>query len=145
LQRSAALSADPAQRTGRALAAADASLSAGAYDPALTMLAVAESGPLDELQRGRMELLHGMAAYARRRGSDAPPLLLRAAKTLETLDPKLASETYLDAWFAALFAGKLASAGSLYHISAEVSALGESWERRCLKPARSLASGSGPP
>ena len=120
LQRSAALSADPAQRTGRALAAAEASLSAGAYDPALTMLAVAGSGPLDELQRGRIELLHGMAAYARRRGSDAPPLLLRAAKTLEALDPKLARETYLDAWCAALFAGKLASAGSLYHISAEV-------------------------
>jgi DNA-binding CsgD family transcriptional regulator len=119
LQRSAALSADPAQRTGRALAAAEASLSAGAYDPALTMLAVAESGPLDELQRGRMELLHGMAAYAQRRGSDAPPLLLRAAKTLEALDPRLARETYLDAWSAALFAGKLASAGSLYHISAE--------------------------
>jgi len=120
LQRSVELSADPAQRTARALAAAEASVSAGAYDPALAMLAVAESGPLDELQRGRIELLHGMAAYAQRRGSDAPPLLLRAAKTLEALDPKLARETYLDAWSAALFAGKLASAGSLYHISAEV-------------------------
>ncbi len=120
LQRAVALSADPAQRTGRALAAAEASLSAAAYDPALAMLAVAESGPLDELQRGRMELLQGMAAYAQRRGSDAPPLLLRAAKTLEALDPRLARETYLDAWSAALFAGKLASAGSLYHISAEV-------------------------
>jgi hypothetical protein len=37
-----------------------------------------------------MELLHGMAAYAQRRGSDAPPLLLKAAKTLEALDPKFA-------------------------------------------------------
>jgi DNA-binding CsgD family transcriptional regulator len=120
LQRSVELSADPAQRTARALAAAEASVSAGAYDPALAMLAVAESGPLDELQRGRIELLHGMTAYAQRRGSDAPPLLLRAAKTLEALDPKLARETYLDAWSAALFAGKLASAGSLYHVSAEV-------------------------
>ena len=120
LQRAVALSADPAQRTGRALAAAEVSLSAGAYDPALAMLAVAESGPLDELQRGRTELLQGMAAYAMRRGSDAPPLLLRAAKTLEALDPKLARETYLDAWCAALFAGKLASVGSLYHLSAEV-------------------------
>jgi ATP/maltotriose-dependent transcriptional regulator MalT len=84
------------------------------------MLAVAESGPLDELQRGRMELLYGMAAYAQRRGSDAPPLLLKAAKTLEALDPKLARDTYLDAWSAALFAGKLATAGSMYQISAEV-------------------------
>jgi DNA-binding CsgD family transcriptional regulator len=120
LQRAVALSADSAQRTGRALAAAEASLSAGAYDPALAMLAVAERGPLDELQRGRTQLLQGMAAYAMRRGSDAPPLLLRAAKTLETLDPRLARDTYLDAWCAALFAGKLASVGSLYHLSAEV-------------------------
>lgn len=84
------------------------------------MLAVAESSPLDELQRGRMELLYGMAAYAQRRGSDAPPLLLKAAKTLEALDPKLARDTYLDAWSAALFAGKLATGGSMYQISAEV-------------------------
>jgi DNA-binding CsgD family transcriptional regulator len=120
LERAVALSADPARRTGRALAAAEAGLSAGAYDPALAMLALAETGPLDALQRGRMELLQGMAAYAQRRGSDAPPLLLRAAQTLEALDPKLARETYLDAWCAALFAGKLARAGSMYHLSAEV-------------------------
>ena len=116
LQRSVALSADPGQRTGRALAAAEACLSAGVYEPALATLAVAESSPLDDLQRGRMELLHGMAAYAQRRGSDALPLLLKAAKTLETLDPQLARDTYLDAWSAALFAGKLATAGSMYHI-----------------------------
>ena len=120
LQSSVTLSADPVRRTGRALAAAGASLSAGAYEPAQAMLAVAESGPLDELQRGQMELLHGMAAYAERRGSDAPPLLLKAAKTLETLDPKLGRDTYLDAWSAALFAGKLASAGNMYQVSAEV-------------------------
>ena len=117
LERSVALSADPARRTQRALAAAEASLNAGAYEPALARLAVAEAGPLDELQRGRLELLHGVAAYAQRRGSDAPPLLLRAAKTLEALNPKLARETYLDAWGAALFAGRLASAGSLYDVS----------------------------
>jgi DNA-binding CsgD family transcriptional regulator len=119
LERSVALSDDPQRRTERALTAAQVSLSAGAYESALTLLTVAEARPLDELQRGRLERLQGMAAYARRRGSDAPPLLLRAAKTLEALDPKLARETYLDAWSAALFAGKLASAGSLYHVSRE--------------------------
>jgi DNA-binding CsgD family transcriptional regulator len=119
LERSVALSADPARRAERALGAAQASLSAGAFDPALTLLAVAEAGPLDELQRGRLQLLQAMAAYAQRRGSDAPPLLLRAAKTLEALDPKLARETYLDAWSAALFAGRLANAEGLYDISRE--------------------------
>jgi DNA-binding CsgD family transcriptional regulator len=80
---------------------------------------VADAGPLDELQRGRLDLLQAMLAYAQRRGSDAPPLLLRAAKTLEPLEPRLARETYLDAWVAALFAGQLASNGSLYQVSRE--------------------------
>src|SRR5262249_54043840 len=53
------------------------------------------------------------------RGSDAPPLLLRAAQALQPLDPRLARETYLDAWGAALFAGRFASAGGLDEVSRE--------------------------
>src|SRR5204862_8147536 len=51
LQRSLALSADSARRTERALAAAEASLSAGVFEPAMALLAVAEAAPLDQLQR----------------------------------------------------------------------------------------------
>ena len=40
------------------------------------------------------------------RGSDAPPLLLKAARQFEPLDPRLARETYLDALAAATFAGR---------------------------------------
>jgi ATP/maltotriose-dependent transcriptional regulator MalT len=89
---------------------------------ALGLLATAEAGPLDELQRARVDLLRAEAAYAQNRGSDAPPLLLRAAKTLEPLDPELARETYLDAWSAALFAGRLASGGDLRDVSREARA-----------------------
>jgi DNA-binding CsgD family transcriptional regulator len=117
LDRSVALSADPLRRTERALAAAEASLNAGAFDSALRLLAIAEGTQLDDLQRGRLALLQAYTAHALRRGSDAPPLLLQAAKTLEPLDSKLARETYLDAWSAALFAGQLASDGSLYDVS----------------------------
>ena len=39
-------------------------------------------------------------------GSDAPPLLLKAAKRLERFDLQLARETYLTAWGAAIFAGQ---------------------------------------
>jgi DNA-binding CsgD family transcriptional regulator len=119
LERAVALSAAPARRIERALAAAEASLNAGLFEPARRLLLVAQAGPLDELGRGRLELLQGMAAYAERRGSDAPPLLLRAAQTLEPLDPRVARETYLDAWAAALFAGQLATAGDLYGVSRE--------------------------
>ena len=79
---------------------------AGAFDAAAGCWPTAEAGPLDELQRARVDLLRAEVAYSESRGSDAPPLLLRAAKTLEPLDPQLARETYLDAWGAALFAGR---------------------------------------
>jgi len=108
LQRSLALTRDRARRTDRALAAAQASLQAGAFDAALRLLATAEAGSLDEFQTARAELLRGQIAFASGVGSDAPPLLLKAAQRLERLDPKLARETYLDAWGAALFAGRLA-------------------------------------
>jgi len=119
LQRAVALTADPARRTDRALAAAEASLQAGMFEVARGLLATAEVGPLDELQRARLDLLRAEAAYSESRGSEAPALLLRAAKTLDALDGKLARETYLDAWSAALFAGRLASTGSLHHVSRE--------------------------
>ena len=117
LQRAVALTGDPARRTDRALAAAQAGLHAGAFDMALGMLATAEAGPLDELQRARVDLLRAEAAFAQSRGSEAPSLLLRAAKALEPLDSNLARETYLDAWSAALFAGRLASGGGLEEVS----------------------------
>jgi hypothetical protein len=118
LQRSVTLSIDPARRVSRALTAADAGVRAGAFDTALGMLAAAEAGPLDGLQRARLDLLRAELAFSQSRGDDAPPLLLRAAGALERLDPKLARETYLDAWSAALFAGRFARVGNLEEVSA---------------------------
>jgi DNA-binding CsgD family transcriptional regulator len=120
LARAAHLTSDPARRTERMLAAAHVTLQAGAFDTALRLLGGAEAGPLDELGRARVDLLHAELAFAQNRGSDAPPLLLRAARTLETLDPRLARNTYLDAWGAALFAGRLASDGDLLEVSRAV-------------------------
>ena len=120
LRSSVALTLDPQRRTERALAAAQASLHAGAFDTALALLAAAESGRLDELGRARVDLLHAEVAYAQNRGSDAPLPLLRAATRLEPLDVRLSRDTYLDAWSAALFAGRLATAGSLLDVSRAV-------------------------
>ncbi len=122
LQRAVALTVDPARRADRALAAAEASVGAGTFDLARGLLAAAEVGPLDELQRARLDLLRAEAAYSESRGSAAPTLLLRAAKTLESLDPQLARETYLDAWSSALFAGQLATSGTLHEVSHEAQA-----------------------
>jgi DNA-binding CsgD family transcriptional regulator/tetratricopeptide (TPR) repeat protein len=120
LQRAAALTGDPARRAQRALAAAETSLQAGAFDAALRLLATAEAGPLNELEHARLELVRAEASYSENRGSDAPALLLQAAKALDPLDPHLARQTYLDAWSSALFAGKLASSASLHEVSQEV-------------------------
>ena len=120
LQRSVALTGDPARRVDRALAAARAHLYAGAFDTALRMLLIAEAASPDELQRARTELLRAQVAFSSNIGSDAPPLLVSAARRLERLDPELARETYLDAWGAAMFAGRLAVAGGLLEVSRAV-------------------------
>ncbi len=117
LQRSVALTGDPARKMDRALAAARAHLYAGAFDDALSVLAIAEQGLANELQRARADLLRGQIAFSSRIGSDGLPLLLRAAKRLERFDVDLARETYLDAWGAAWFAGSLATAGGLLEVS----------------------------
>jgi DNA-binding CsgD family transcriptional regulator len=105
LQRSAALTPDPAKRTERALAAAQGSLQAGEFDATRELLVMVEAGALDEFQCARVELVRGHLAFASGLGGDAPTLLLEAARRLEPFDLDLARETYLTAWGAALFAG----------------------------------------
>jgi len=110
LELSAGLTLDPARRAERALAAAQAKHQAGALDAALGLLAMAQAGPLDELQRARGDLLRAQIAFASSHGRDAPQLMLSAAKQLEALDARLARETYLEAFTAALFVGRLSPA-----------------------------------
>jgi hypothetical protein len=86
LQRSVALTGDDARRADRALAAARAHLFAGAFDEALSLLPIAEAGSPDELQQAQAELLRGQIAFSSNIGSDAPPLLLSAARRLERFD-----------------------------------------------------------
>jgi DNA-binding CsgD family transcriptional regulator len=117
LERAAMLTTEPAHRAQRALTAAQAKHQAGAPDAALELLATAKAGPLDELSRARVELLGAQIAFAVRRGRDAPPLLLKAAQHLEPLDLRLARDTYLDAFAAATFAGRLASGGGMLEVA----------------------------
>jgi DNA-binding CsgD family transcriptional regulator len=107
LAYAAELTPDSAERGKRALAAAQAKFDAGASDAALELLASAELSPLDELQRARLERLRAEIAFERTRGSDAPAMLLHAARRLDSLDAALARETHLEAMAAAMFAGRL--------------------------------------
>ena len=107
LTRATDLTPDPALRSERALAAAFANVEAGSFATTRRMLGIAHDGPVDELQRARLDMLRAHLAFASSRGNEATPLLLAAARRLEPLDLKLARETYLDAFSAALFGARL--------------------------------------
>jgi DNA-binding CsgD family transcriptional regulator len=117
LERATELTVDAGDRAERALAAAKTRFYAGAPDAALGLLSVAEAGPLDPLQRVSVDMMRGQIAFAIRRGRDAPPLLLKAAKQLEPLNVQLARETYMDALSAARYASPLAEAGELREVA----------------------------
>jgi DNA-binding CsgD family transcriptional regulator len=112
LERAAGLTPDAKRRAQRALVAAQTKFRAGALDDALGLVSSTEIGALDELDRVRVELLRAQIAFVSTHGSDAPTMLLEAARRLTPLSPSLAHETYLEALSAALFAGRLAAPGA---------------------------------
>lgn len=109
LERATGLTVELAQRAERALEAAAAKAEAGIFDAALDLIGLAEAGPLSDLQRARADLVRAQLAFVTSRGSDAPPLLLQAAKRLEPIDAAVSRATYLEALSAAMFAGRLAA------------------------------------
>ena len=117
LERASELTPEPARRAGRALAAAEFRLQSGAPQATLSLLAQAESDPLDELQRGRVHIIRGQLAFASSHGRDAPPLLLAAARKLEAVAPELARDAYLDALSSAIFVGRLAGEVGLLEVA----------------------------
>ena len=118
LQRATDLTPDPARQGGRALAAAGASIQAGEFETASRLLATAWAGPLDDLGRAHIDLLNAQLAFISSRGTDATPLLLAAARRLESLDISMARETYVDAFSAALFGARLNGDVGLVEVAA---------------------------
>jgi DNA-binding CsgD family transcriptional regulator len=117
LERAAILTLDPTRRSDRALAAASAKIEAGALDAAQELLCTAVCGPLNELQRARIELINAELAFAANRGSDAPALLVEAARRLESIDAGLSRATYLQALSAGMFAGRLALGDGVFEVA----------------------------
>jgi DNA-binding CsgD family transcriptional regulator len=124
LQRAAELTPDGGLRVDRALDAAQAKLDVADAASAADLLAAAAVGPVDALQRARLERLGAQIAFARSRGRDAPPLLLEAAQRLAPLDPGLARETFLEAMASAMFAGRLGAGPDERAIAEAVRAAG---------------------
>jgi DNA-binding CsgD family transcriptional regulator len=81
------------------------------------VLAIAHAGPLEEFQRAQIDLLQAQLAFVSSRGSDATVLLLAAARRLEPLDVSIARETYVDAFSAAMFGGRLSGSVGLVEVA----------------------------
>jgi DNA-binding CsgD family transcriptional regulator len=117
LERAVALTPESSRRAKRALAAAQTKYEAGALDDALALLGSAEAAAVNDRERAGVGLLRAQIAFASRRGSDAPPLLLTAARGFEAVDASMARATYLEAFSAALFAGRLAHGVGLVEVA----------------------------
>ena len=74
LERAAILTSDPALRGSRAIAAAQAKRDAAAPDAAHELLAIAELGPLSELQRAQVARMRAQMEFVRSRGGEAGAL-----------------------------------------------------------------------
>ena len=116
LERALVLTADPGRRAERAVAAAEASFHAGAFDAAERLLATAELDGLDGFLAARALLLRGHLAAALKHGAAAAPLLLKAARELVPYDIDLAREAYLTAYGSAFAAAHLGQEGVMLEI-----------------------------
>jgi DNA-binding CsgD family transcriptional regulator len=103
LERAASLTPEPAGRAERELAASWRKRDGGALDAALGLLASVEGRPVDAMRAAEVKHLRGQIMFDQRRATKAAPLLLDAARRLESLDADLARETYLDALAAAIW------------------------------------------
>lgn len=106
LERAAELTPEPRRRAQRALAAARPKALAGLQEAAADLVATAAQGPLDPFESASAQRLRGQIAFAIDRGADAARLLLDAAQRLEALNVRVARETYLEALWAAISAGR---------------------------------------
>jgi DNA-binding CsgD family transcriptional regulator/tetratricopeptide (TPR) repeat protein len=121
LERATVLTADPALRGSRAIAAAQAKREAAAPEAAYELLALAETAPLSNLQRAQIARMRAQMQFAQSRAgapgagriTDAATQLLSAARGLEGLDDDLARETHLEALTAAMYAGRLGDPAGL--------------------------------
>lgn len=108
LERAAELAGDPRRAGQLGLVAAQARHQAGTPAAALGLLAMVEAGPLQSAQRAQVEVVRAQVTYAARRGRQGLQLLINAAQHLTPHDLSEARNTYMDAFVASFYVGRLA-------------------------------------
>ncbi|WKG02168.1 LuxR family transcriptional regulator [Mycolicibacterium sp. HK-90] len=131
LGRAAELTPDPGRRGSRSLAAAQAKSEAGEFGDALDLLDGIRTLSLTKRERALAELVRGRSLFSFRSASAGLPALLSAAEQLQVLDPALATETYRDAFYAALTAGRLSDGVGLEQVAAAVLAMRRPTDPAC--------------
>ena len=101
------LTPDARRRTQRALSAAQLKRLAGFDEAAAELVAIAEQGPLTDVERAAAVRLRALFAWDERPDYAGALLLLDAARELEPLDVDLARDTHLEGLVAASNAGRL--------------------------------------
>jgi DNA-binding CsgD family transcriptional regulator len=115
--RAAELGPEGARRGERKLAAAQAELAAGAPLRAEILVEEATQQLVGQLHRAQARRLRGNIRFALGHGSEAPGILLGAARALEPVDPRLARETLLEAFEAAHWAGSLTTGAGMPEVA----------------------------
>ncbi|HTU08933.1 MAG TPA: AAA family ATPase [Trebonia sp.] len=106
LSRAAELSVNRDLRAGRLFAAAEAALTAGQPNRASALLEEAARPPGDPLSRARATRLQGAVRFAAGQAGEASTILLEAARAFEPIDARTARGALLEAFEAALSAGR---------------------------------------
>ena len=121
LERATALTADPALRGSRALAAAQAKRDAADTSAAHELLTIAACSDLSAAQQAEVSRLRAQMDFVRSRSgetgaprvADTAAALLDAARRLERLDDYSSRECYLEAIAALIYAGRLGDPDAL--------------------------------
>src|SRR5579864_1273354 len=109
LERAAEMTPEPQRRSLRLLLAAHAQLTAGYTDRAQLLLDQSVPNLDDKPLRAQAMRIQGIIRFADGRGGETPSLLFGAAMGLRDTDPLLAREVLLEAFEAAMWAGRLTS------------------------------------
>jgi DNA-binding CsgD family transcriptional regulator len=107
LERSAELTPAPHRRALRLLLAAHAQLMAGATDRAQTLLDQSLAKLDDAPLRAQALRMQGVIRFSDGHGGETPSLLYQAAMGVKDTDPRLAREVLMEAFEAAMWAGRL--------------------------------------
>jgi len=109
LERSAELTPERQRRALRLLLAAHAQLMAGSTDRAHELLDQSVPNLDDAPLRAQAMRMEGVIRFSDGRGGETPSLLFQAAMGLKDTDPRLAREVLMEAFEAAMWAGRLTS------------------------------------